>query len=703
VDVYSESINDETTRRTILENCGNASLHNIASSAYAYTLGEYKLYDSELLSKVNSDYEEDDILYHKYSYELGALRDNPLDHNQVVATGKALSDILVKTIFKSDGEKRSLWFDSDACFRLVIGYISNKYKAHFLPRDKRRREWSVAVAKDIVCVSMAACRLGQVSVNKVLNGYQGCTDSNPQWEKLAAWNQAFEYLQMRSTTPELKEANILLREQRLDVPIELFNISSTQGRMMSGAEVIYRILGLFIIVYSDDVFILDYSALDQVHACAKFWEGAYNYCINYRISGSLESRKSDMLSALVECINWITQAMLQTNYSESLARSMKQSLAYLPNGFHAKSEKLEMGLEDRAKELQAAIEDILHLKKYWHEFISELNLTDRAKLDIAHLYYGLPAPDCDLELLIRATEYMASAKTVGNDTFEEFMNYCKALDFCKVLVRLRSLDHIGYKCQEGYDPSDKKWFKECCKGNLSLPPDEEMGNIWLDSHFPYNECIHTWFYEAADVTHVTSRVSDYEDLLSSRSIERVQHNKLMYALKYAPYLSTKWSTHDILQALDKGSDCWDRMVVMAAKSENTEVRENWSADDITRELTTMYDRQGIPLSAYYKGVTARKSDLEVNAIFDRVCEVTDPKNSKIPLVISNDISGWSPQGDRSAWSKHHDYVVHTTKAPKYLKLENIWRNMYACLSKRGLVAKHELPKAVVPKLCAAAL
>jgi hypothetical protein len=61
-----------------------------------------------------------------------------------------------------------------------------------------------------------------------------------------------------------------------------------------------------------------------------------------------------------------------------------------------------------------------------------------------------------------------------------------------------------------------------------------MGKIWLKGHFAYNECIHTWYYEAADVTHVISKISDYEDLLTSRSIERVQHNELLYALKYAP-------------------------------------------------------------------------------------------------------------------------------------------------------------------------
>jgi hypothetical protein len=74
---------------------------------------------------------------------------------------------------------------------------------------------------------------------------------------------------------------------------------------MSGSEGSYRILGHFILVYSDDIYVLDFSALDQVHACSKFWEGAFNYCTNYRISGSLDSVNPDMLTALNECIKWI--------------------------------------------------------------------------------------------------------------------------------------------------------------------------------------------------------------------------------------------------------------------------------------------------------------------------------------------------------------------------------------------------------------
>jgi hypothetical protein len=124
---------------------------------------------------------------------------------------------------------------------------------------------------------------------------------------------------------------------------------------------------------------------------------------------------------------------------------------------------------------------------------------------------------------------MLNAKEANKETFSDFLNYCKAIDFCKVLTRLKSLELIGHNCEEGYNPTSEKWFIECTKGNMLLPPDEEMGKIWLEGHFEYNECIHTWFFEAADVTHVTSNINDYENLLSSRSIERVQHNELLYA------------------------------------------------------------------------------------------------------------------------------------------------------------------------------
>jgi hypothetical protein len=92
------------------------------------------------------------------------------------------------------------------------------------------------------------------------------------------------------------------------------------------------------------------------------------------------------------------------------------------------------------------MEDILDLPVYWHNHIYNLELTGRAELDMAHFYYRLPGPDCDNELLInRATEYMARAKTADENLFEEFLKYCKALHFWKVLSRVRCLDIIVLK------------------------------------------------------------------------------------------------------------------------------------------------------------------------------------------------------------------------------------------------------------------
>lgn len=132
------------------------------------------------------------------------------------------------------------------------------------------------------------------------------------WKALAAWNQAFEYIRMHSVTPELREANDSLRNRPSDVRYQDFDFVKTRGGKMCGASHLYRILGHFI-------FVLDYSALDQVHAFSKFWEGCYGYCVNYRISGTLDSEKSNMVEALDKGMKWIVKAMDSSNFSEFLA------------------------------------------------------------------------------------------------------------------------------------------------------------------------------------------------------------------------------------------------------------------------------------------------------------------------------------------------------------------------------------------------
>lgn len=90
---------------------------------------------------------------------------------------------------------------------------------------------------------------------------------------------------------------------------------------------------------------------------------------------------------------------------------------------------------------------------------------------------------------------------------------------------------------------------------------------------------------------------------------------------------------EVFTKLGFGLDKWNRMAVMAVKCENTKpgakCRETWSADD----MTTCYDRAAIPIASMFAGVTARKSDIVVQKIFDRICSMTRKDKPKKDIIM----------------------------------------------------------------------
>lgn len=158
-----------------------------------------------------------------------------------------------------------------------------------------------------------------------------CIDTKGKWEDMAAWVQSFEMLRLMGTTPSFRENSELLRQADMTLEASSFSIFETRGAKHSGANEVYRALGKIFMDFDDAVYILDFSLMDQVHGCAKFWEGVYSYCHNYRISGNLGSDKNDMVKALNACTDWVSNILITSNFSVLLPRSMKQSLALLQN------------------------------------------------------------------------------------------------------------------------------------------------------------------------------------------------------------------------------------------------------------------------------------------------------------------------------------------------------------------------------------
>lgn len=120
---------------------------------------------------------------------------------------------------------------------------------------------------------------------------------------MTAWVQSYEMLRLMGTTPSFKENSELLRQSDMTLEASAFSILDTRGAKSSGAREVYRVLGQLFLDFEDIVYILDFSLMDQVHGCAKFWEGVYNYCHNYRLSGNLGSDTNNMVQALETCIS----------------------------------------------------------------------------------------------------------------------------------------------------------------------------------------------------------------------------------------------------------------------------------------------------------------------------------------------------------------------------------------------------------------
>ncbi|APG78069.1 RNA-dependent RNA polymerase [Hubei qinvirus-like virus 1] len=635
----------------------------------------------------DEDEYDDEELFMRYSYLDGVQKSDA----QLMGRFKGTADLLHGIITRCKPKK--IYTDDEAMMRFVHGYLSGKYLAKTSPSCVKRWNLAAVLAREIAGTSSLACRHGnnvlEVLIKKVSLPNTACKT----WERMTAWAEGMEKLRMSSMTPKVHEAHEAHREKPWNINPKDFRCTGSYAENNLGCDALYRCHGLFLLSYGEDLYIFDHSSMIQVQLLSRAWEGTFNYATNYRKCGNLGLETDNFLRALEGAVSWLCNALVTTNFNMSLARSMKQSVALMQNELHKHSEHLETNTEQKSANLREAIAGILPLDSYWHDHLSNAGISDRAKMDLANLYYNLPSPDADLESLWKkGAEIMCNASTADPEIWKLFMNYSKALDFCKLTAMIKEVPK--HRKKEGYEFEESQWFKSCLKGKMRLPPDEEMGNVWIYHHFEFQNTLSEWYWEAGDVTHVHADLANYTDQLKATSLTREDCNELLYAMDYAPLLSKKYSPSEVLDRVCTGKKCWDSIALMAAKSENTKpgakVRETWSGDDVTRELTSCYDRQAIPLGSMYRGMVSRKPPVKVDAMFDRIADLTTKPREYKTIIISNDVSGWSPQGDRKAWAEHHDYVVHTSDCPEGFNLLKIWSGISSVLSRRGFLAVEKL-------------
>lgn len=449
---------------------GNTRIHSKDIDIIKYELQQMELIDAEEGNCKHPMDVDDTDLFDQFYLGDAVQRPGAESGNKLVATGLALHKIL------SQCPQKTIWCDFDAAIRLVEGYLSGNYIANLSDKDRRIVYKSSMDAVDICVLSLAACRLGSEVTDVIKGKIQNCFAAGKEWGNMLAWNRGFELVRLKSMTPEIYQVHDKLRDHDFDVGPEEFSASNTKACKTLGIDGLYRIMGLYIFETHDAYYVLDYSSVDQVHQVSKMWEGFYKYASNYRLTGTRKKLPSLGPWHITKLKEWITSSLKTTNYINKLSRSMKQSLALMQNDLHPEAEKLNVNLKEKSEKLKELIKNVLPLPSYWHEAIRALKLPGRIELDVANMFYALPAPDCNLKMLFeRASVYMQKANTANAWDFHEFMNYCMTIDFCRARTIYRK--DVSFNKIPGYEFEDEPWYKACLTGRFKLPKDCDFGKV----------------------------------------------------------------------------------------------------------------------------------------------------------------------------------------------------------------------------------
>nr|QMP82146.1 RNA-dependent RNA polymerase [Collembolan qin-related virus OKIAV112] len=631
-----------------------------------------------------SAYEEDFVNEHiRYCYAYGT---------RVKTTEKLLNlaryGYVIQNIFWNLNPVH-VYTDFEAVFMILLRYLKYEIKAKASDKAIERWRMSELAAENLTWAGCAVCNIGKQVLKQSIGNIRGYEKGTFDYRMSANAAEAWEKLRLSGGTRDVHEAHEDLHSSYLHY--KLFRVKNNYAEMNLGFEKIFKVAMFTFLKHGSDLFILDSAHLEMVRAVMRTWEGLEKYAMNFRLLGDDNNRTKMFEEAYRGSISWLINAMSVIKDKRVLAKSMKHGLAILQNNFHSHAEKLEMGLGNRNDMLWKEQKDIADLKIEWYSFLSDLDIPERDKVNLAYLYHILPSPDAPpKEVYERVVTQLNDSNKEDVEEFATFLNYCKATDVSMFVTK--SHGKVKLHCKDGYDPSVKKWYKSCAQGKLMLPPKHEWGLCWIKNVVPVNLLIHTWYLNSADVTRVVPDISKYDSLVEKSSQVPMEVNELLYTLMHAPDIEPGWSPELVLECVRNGSLNLPKIADMSVKSENTKygpkMRETWSADAITRELLTDYDHSLIGLSHMVDGVTSRKSNVHVDGIFDKVNRSCVAKNYNI--IISNDTSGWSPSAPREAWAQHHDYKVSLTSLGDGFELVKLLDGIHAGMAKRGFLAHDEL-------------
>lgn len=261
----------------------------------------------EINCKMPDDVDAADLFDHYYIGD-AVMRPGGDSLAKLMATGSAIHKILISTGAKP------IWTDYDASIRLTHGYLKRTYVGNLFDKDSKIL-YKSAMDVDICVLGLASCRLGDQVTNIIKRDIIKPHESGKSWRNMISWNRGMELVRLKSMTPEAHSAHDKLRDCNVNVEPGEFDVSKTKACRTLNAMSMYRIMGLYIFEYSDTVYVLDFSSMDQVHQVSKMWEDFYKYATNYRLTGMGQCKREITVQVMDALRDWIVKALKITDFS----------------------------------------------------------------------------------------------------------------------------------------------------------------------------------------------------------------------------------------------------------------------------------------------------------------------------------------------------------------------------------------------------
>ncbi len=361
---------------------------------------------------------------------------------------------------------------------------------------------------------------------------------------------------------------------------------------------------------------------------------------------------------------------------------MKQCLGILLNYFHTHSEPLELGASVRHQQLVGDLD--LILEDSYNDLLNRLQVSDRVRIDLAHAFHFLPAPDCDVTSLFATTlSKLNDSNYVDRKVFDQFMNYSKSFDLTYYMRQRRRIPVTAGKPIH----MTEFWVKKCFSGVPVMPP--VLGETWIENEFRFECSKDVWHWECGDVTHVLADPAEYYTANRIVDISYVDHNELLYALIHAPLLTKKFHPKQVrswlaLPALQP--ECPAELPqVLAAKAEIRSPLERRAqhTQPLTLSEKLPVNLTGLPTVCAI--CTQRRCFARPKTPWpNESCPLSRPPKDIYNLIISLDVSGWSPNAMRETMFEHHHYVLRTCAIGQAYDITELWSRIKLLISKRGV-------------------